>query len=161
MEPHKLASALDGLTNSEHKCLSFYMRALFWPSTGNHVTYCTPSWPRLSRSTRTPSFIPSLGRCQVKFSGSTVCALTSVPRRLLWPLHFHHAPIPWFCCCRLRILPLPTPYCPYSRFWLMPTFSLSLVHGRSLLVGLFKPWRMFHASSRFPARHLSIGCQIL
>jgi hypothetical protein len=25
-----LASALDGLTNSEHKRLSFYMRALFW-----------------------------------------------------------------------------------------------------------------------------------
>lgn len=29
-EPHKLANALDGLTNNEHKRSSFYMRALFW-----------------------------------------------------------------------------------------------------------------------------------
>ncbi|KAF8973678.1 cytochrome P450 [Flammula alnicola] len=29
-EPHALASALDGLTNNEHRRLSFYMRALFW-----------------------------------------------------------------------------------------------------------------------------------
>ncbi|KAF8807688.1 cytochrome P450 [Phlegmacium glaucopus] len=29
-EPHKLAEALDGLTNNEHKRISFYMRALFW-----------------------------------------------------------------------------------------------------------------------------------
>ncbi|KAF4623842.1 hypothetical protein D9613_002072 [Agrocybe pediades] len=29
-EPHALASALDGLTNNEHKRSSFYMRALFW-----------------------------------------------------------------------------------------------------------------------------------
>lgn len=29
-EPHELAESLDGLTNSEHKLSSFYMRALFW-----------------------------------------------------------------------------------------------------------------------------------
>jgi hypothetical protein len=29
-EPHELASALDGLTNNEHRRSSFYMRALFW-----------------------------------------------------------------------------------------------------------------------------------
>ncbi|KAF8912957.1 cytochrome P450 [Gymnopilus junonius] len=29
-EPHQLASALDGLTNNEHRRSSFYMRALFW-----------------------------------------------------------------------------------------------------------------------------------
>lgn len=29
-EPHMLLNALDGLTNNEHKPLSFYMRALFW-----------------------------------------------------------------------------------------------------------------------------------
>jgi hypothetical protein len=29
-EPNELASALDGLTNNEHKLSSFYMRALFW-----------------------------------------------------------------------------------------------------------------------------------
>ncbi|KAF8167803.1 cytochrome P450 [Crassisporium funariophilum] len=29
-EPHALASALDGLTNNEHRRSSFYMRALFW-----------------------------------------------------------------------------------------------------------------------------------
>ncbi|KDR85297.1 hypothetical protein GALMADRAFT_234081 [Galerina marginata CBS 339.88] len=29
-EPHALSSALDGLTNNEHKRSSFYMRALFW-----------------------------------------------------------------------------------------------------------------------------------
>ena len=28
--PHALAEALDGLTNSEHNLPSFYMRALFW-----------------------------------------------------------------------------------------------------------------------------------
>lgn len=28
--PHALAEALDGLTNSEHNLSSFYMRALFW-----------------------------------------------------------------------------------------------------------------------------------
>lgn len=29
-EPHALASALDGLTNNEHRRSSFYMKALFW-----------------------------------------------------------------------------------------------------------------------------------
>ena len=29
-KPHMLLNALDGLTNNEHKPLSFYMRALFW-----------------------------------------------------------------------------------------------------------------------------------
>ena len=137
--------------------------------------------------------------CEVKFSGSTGSFLLphafihswrtsksvrwrAVPHRLLWPLHFHHAPIPWFCRCRLQILPLPTPHCPYSRFWLLPTFSLLLVHWHSLLVGslfkfvsffpliasqwslttpTFRPWRMFHALSRFPALPLSVGCQML
>jgi hypothetical protein len=105
------------------------------------------SWPRLRRSTRTPSFTPKLGRFERNFSG--LCRFVSLfhalyiadKRRSLCDGEQFHivvvvvvffglftSTMPLFPSsrCRLRILPLPTPNCPHSHF-LAPGYVLAVI----------------------------------